>query len=70
MTKAQFKKKAEALFLKVNPTATVGAWAFGPNAVTWADGSKGMAGGFNASAPGHRARVVVANETPNGFGVR
>jgi hypothetical protein len=70
MTKAQFKRKAVAMFTRANPTATVGAWEFGPNPVKWANGKTGMAGGFYATAPGYRPRVVIASMTPDGFGVR
>ena len=46
VTKQQLQTaNAIAMFKRANPTATVGAWDFGPNAVRWADGSRGMAGG-------------------------
>lgn len=70
MTRTQFKSKAVKLFLKANPTATVGDWSFGPNRVTWANGKKGFSGRFAATAPGFRARDISATFDGDGVWVR
>ncbi len=56
-----FKTRAVALFLRANPTATVGAWTVAPRRVTYPTGLVGIAGRFTASAPGHRSRDVIAD---------
>lgn len=59
MTRNQFKRKAERLFLKQNPTATV-EWIYA-KFVTYPTGVKGWSGRFTATAPGYRPSVMLAH---------
>jgi hypothetical protein len=72
MTKAQFKSKAVALFKGANPDAKGVSieWTFGPNRVTWADGSQGWTGRFSVSADGFRSREMSATYGAMGWMVR
>lgn len=60
MTKAQFKRKAEAAFLKANPTAVITGW-IEARLVTFPTGAKEYVGKFHAVAIGHRAKVMIVS---------
>lgn len=70
MNTNQFKSKAQALFLKANPTATISGWTYGPKRVTWPTGRKGIAGRFFATAPGFRPKQIMADWDGDGIWVR
>jgi hypothetical protein len=59
MTPKAFKKKAEALFFKKNPTATV-EWVKTPKLVTFPTGVKEFYGTFAATAPGFKPKLMIA----------
>jgi hypothetical protein len=58
MNATQFKRKAEAAFKKVNPTASV-EW-ISAKQVTYPTGIKEYRGEFYAQADGYRSRKMVA----------
>jgi hypothetical protein len=70
MNRKQFTAKAEQMFRRANPSATIGRWTFGPNRVTWADGSKGYSGAFLATAPGYLTSQILATQSRDGVWVR
>jgi hypothetical protein len=71
MTKTQFKTKAEALFHKANPGATITGWVYQPRMVKYPTGLKGMYGTFHATAEGYRAKIMIAEwDAKTGWGVR
>jgi hypothetical protein len=62
MNTTTFRRKAETMFRKANPDATIAIeWTHGPVTVTWADGTKGISGTFQAQAPGFRTRPMCAS---------
>ena len=71
-TPAAFRRQAEAGFRRANPEAgvTITGWTFGPERVTWADGSTGFSGLFTVEAPGYRPREVHASTGSWGLMVR
>jgi hypothetical protein len=60
MTKSEFKKKAEAAFIRSNPTAIITGWTLEPRKVTYPTGVKEFMGKFHAIADGHRSREMLA----------
>lgn len=58
MNATQFKRKAEAAFLKANPTASV-EW-ISAKQVTYPTGVKEYRGEFFAQADGYRGRKMIA----------
>jgi hypothetical protein len=71
MTPKQFKAKAERMFLRVNPGATIVKWTHGPVRTTnKGNGDKCMCGMFLATQEGYRSRNVQAHMDSQGFGVR
>lgn len=62
MTPAKLKRKAEILFRKENPAATI-AWTMTPRLVTYPTGLRQLTGQFHATAPGYRSRnMTVAGD--------
>jgi hypothetical protein len=59
MTKAEFKRKAERAFQKANPTAIIVGW-IDAKQVTFPTGIREYVGHFDAVAPGHKRRVLLA----------
>jgi hypothetical protein len=71
MTKREFKANAERIFLKGNPTAIITGWVKNPEWVKYPTGLRGLYGTFHATAPGYRAKVMIADwDAKTGFGVR
>ncbi len=69
MTPSTFRKNAERIFRNANPGTVSVTWKF-TNRVTWADGTKGIAGRFIAEAPGYRTREMGATLDSDGIWVR
>lgn len=73
-TVAQFRRQAEAGFLRANPDAGAGleiAWTFGPQRAVFPTGLSGFSGVFTASAPGFATKTCVASATrETGLSVR
>ena len=61
MTKQEFRRKAEAAFLRVNPTAAITGWTDGPRFAKYPTGVRGFIGKFHAIADGYRPREVLAD---------
>lgn len=58
MNATQFKRKAEAIFLKRNPEASI-EW-ISAKKVTYPTGVKGYLGWFYAQAPGYKPSKMLA----------
>jgi hypothetical protein len=61
MTATQFKKKAEAAFLRQNPTATISGWVKQPRKVTYPTGVTEWSGSFHAVAAGYKPKIMIAS---------
>lgn len=61
MTKHQFKRKAEAAFLRRNPTAKITGWVGEPNFLKYPTGVKGWSGKFHAVAEGYKPKIMFAD---------
>jgi hypothetical protein len=71
MTTKQFKVRAEQMFQRANPGATIVKWTHGPvRTINKGNGDRCMCGVFYATQEGYRSRHVTAHMDSQGFGVR